>query len=98
VLFAVLPPKNGDSTGAEVFSAQRFAIALIASRTTMPANRMAKVKTATGYQWLRSQFESQTLAHRQQDAWQSIVGVPRPEKQWAGTVLGSNHLASISSK
>jgi hypothetical protein len=27
VLFAVLPPKNGDSTGAEAFSAQGFAIA-----------------------------------------------------------------------
>jgi hypothetical protein len=27
VLFAVLPPKNGDSTGAKAFSAQSFAIA-----------------------------------------------------------------------
>jgi hypothetical protein len=27
VLFAVLPPKNGDSTGAKAFSAQGFAIA-----------------------------------------------------------------------
>jgi hypothetical protein len=43
VLFAVLPPKNSDSTGAKAFSAQGFAIAKPHFSPTMPLSLMSWV-------------------------------------------------------